>query len=75
MLDALDQTLIPGAQNAERKALLQGARPAFAAHLERAKQVQKHRAGPDLAIGRRVARESTVLLCLHPVMRGELIVG
>lgn len=40
VLDALDKTLIPGAQNAELKALLQGARPAFAAHLERAKQVQ-----------------------------------
>lgn len=40
VLDALDQTLIPGAQNAELKALLQGARPAFAAHLARAKQVQ-----------------------------------
>jgi putative membrane protein len=41
VLDALDKTLIPGAQNAELKALLQGARPAFAAHLERAKQIQK----------------------------------
>lgn len=40
VLDALDQLLIPGAQNAELKALLKGARPAFAAHLERAKQVQ-----------------------------------
>lgn len=40
VLDALDQTLIPGAQNAELKALLQGARPAFVAHLERAKQIQ-----------------------------------
>ncbi len=40
VLDALDQTLIPGSQNAELKALLQGARPAFAAHLARAKQVQ-----------------------------------
>jgi putative membrane protein len=40
VLDALDQALIPGAQNAELKALLQGARPAFAAHLERAKQIQ-----------------------------------
>jgi putative membrane protein len=40
VLDALDQTLIPDAQNAELKALLQSARPAFAAHLERAKQVK-----------------------------------
>lgn len=34
VLDALDQTLIPGSQNAELEALLQQARPAFAAHLE-----------------------------------------
>jgi putative membrane protein len=40
VLDALDQALIPGAQNAELKALLQSARPAFAAHLESAKQLQ-----------------------------------
>ena len=40
VLDALDQALIPGAQNAELKALLQSARPAFEAHLQRAKQVQ-----------------------------------
>jgi putative membrane protein len=40
VLDALDQTLIPGARNPELKALLQGARPAFAAHLERAKQIK-----------------------------------
>jgi putative membrane protein len=40
VLDALDKTLIPGAQNAELKALLEKARPAFVAHLERAKSVQ-----------------------------------
>jgi putative membrane protein len=40
VLDALDNTLIPGAQNAELKSLLQSAQPAFKAHLERAKQVQ-----------------------------------
>src|SRR5688572_32441971 len=38
--DALDKTLIPGAQNPELKALLEKTRPAFAAHLERAKTVQ-----------------------------------
>jgi putative membrane protein len=38
--DALDKTLIPGAQNAELKALLEKARPAFGAHLERAKSIQ-----------------------------------
>ena len=40
VLDALDKTLVPGAQNAELKGLLEKARPNFAAHLERAKSVQ-----------------------------------
>ena len=40
VLDALDQTLIPNTQNAELKALLEGVRPAFVAHLDRAKQIQ-----------------------------------
>jgi putative membrane protein len=40
VLDALDRTPIPGATNAELKALLEKTRPAFAAHLEQAKQVQ-----------------------------------
>jgi putative membrane protein len=40
VLDALDNTLIPGAQNAELKALLEKVRPNFAAHLERAKSIQ-----------------------------------
>ncbi len=40
VLDALDKTLIPGATNAELKALLEKTRPAFAAHLEHAKQIQ-----------------------------------
>ncbi|MFL5620508.1 MAG: DUF4142 domain-containing protein, partial [Gemmatimonadaceae bacterium] len=40
VLDALDKTLIPGAQNAELKALLEKARPSFAAHLARAKNIQ-----------------------------------
>ena len=38
--DALDKTLIPNAQNAELKALLVKVRPAFGAHLERAKAIQ-----------------------------------
>ncbi len=41
VLDALDNTLIPGAQNAELKALLQQVRPNVAAHLERAKSIQR----------------------------------
>jgi putative membrane protein len=40
VLDALDSTLIPNAQNAELKALLVKVRPAFVAHLEHAKQIQ-----------------------------------
>ena len=40
VLDAMDKTLIPGATNAELKALLVKVRPAFVAHLEHAKQVQ-----------------------------------
>ena len=40
VIEALDKTLIPGAKNAELKALLVKVRPAFVAHLEHAKQVQ-----------------------------------
>ena len=40
VIDALDKTLIPGATNAELKALLVKVRPAFVAHLEHAKQLQ-----------------------------------
>ena len=40
VLDAVDKTLIPGATNAELKALLVKVRPAFVAHLEHAKMVQ-----------------------------------
>jgi putative membrane protein len=40
VLDALDQTLIPNAQNAELKALLVKVRPAFVAHLDHAKHLQ-----------------------------------
>jgi putative membrane protein len=40
VIDAIDKTLIPGAQNAELKALLVKVRPAFVAHLEHAKMIQ-----------------------------------
>lgn len=40
VLDAVDSTLIPSAQNAELKALLVKVRPAFVAHLEHAKQLR-----------------------------------
>jgi putative membrane protein len=40
VLDAVDKVLIPGASNAELKALLVKVRPAFVAHLAHAKQLQ-----------------------------------
>jgi putative membrane protein len=40
VLDALDKTLIPNAQNAELKDLLVKTRPAFVDHLQHAKKVQ-----------------------------------
>lgn len=40
VIDAIDKTLIPNAQNAELKALLVDSRPAFVAHLEHAKTLQ-----------------------------------
>jgi putative membrane protein len=49
VLDAVDKTLIPNAQNAELKALLVKVRPAFVAHLEHAKQIQSTLAGGGAA--------------------------
>jgi putative membrane protein len=40
VLDAIDQTLVPGARNAELKALLEQTRPAVAAHLDHARELQ-----------------------------------
>lgn len=40
VIDAIDKTLIPNAQNAELKNLLVSVRPAFVAHLEHAKSIQ-----------------------------------
>jgi putative membrane protein len=40
VIDAIDKTLIPDAQNAELKAMLVKVRPAFVAHLEHAKMLQ-----------------------------------
>jgi putative membrane protein len=40
VLDAIDKTLIPSAQNAELKALIVKVRPAIAAHLDHAKHLQ-----------------------------------
>jgi putative membrane protein len=45
VLDAIDQTLIPSAQNAELRALLEQTRPAVAAHLEHARQLQSSLGG------------------------------
>lgn len=40
VLDAMDKALIPGAQNAQLKALLVKVRPAFVDHLNHAKMIQ-----------------------------------
>jgi len=40
VLDAIDKTLVPSSQNAELKALIVAVRPAFVAHLDRAKSIQ-----------------------------------
>lgn len=45
VLDALDKLLIPSAQNAELKGLLENVRPAVAAHLEHAKHLQSELGG------------------------------
>jgi putative membrane protein len=41
VLDAIDKVLIPNAKNEELKALIVKVRPAFVAHLERAKSIQE----------------------------------
>ena len=40
VLGAVDKTLIPNAQNAELKSLLESARPVFVSHLNHAKELQ-----------------------------------
>jgi len=42
VLDAVDKVLIPNAQNAELKGLIEKVRPAIAAHLEHAKMMVSH---------------------------------
>ena len=46
VLDAINNTLLPNAKNAELKALIEKVTPAFQAHLEHAKKLQS-----DLASG------------------------
>lgn len=45
VLNAIDQTLIPNAQNAELKQLLTDTRPIISAHLDHAKQLQAKMSG------------------------------
>jgi putative membrane protein len=45
VIDAVDKTLIPNAQNAELKATLVSVRPALVAHLEHAEQLQAELGG------------------------------
>ena len=40
VVDAIDKTLLPSAQNAELKSLITKVRPAIVAHLEHAKEIQ-----------------------------------
>ena len=40
VLDMLDKTLIPNAQNPDLKSLLDSVKPAFEAHLDHAKKIQ-----------------------------------
>ena len=40
VIDLLDRTLVPGAENKDLKDLLRAVRPAFVAHLEHAKMIQ-----------------------------------
>ncbi len=49
VLDALDNTLIPGAQNPEFKQFLTSIRPNFEAHLKRAQAVRQDLGGADSA--------------------------
>ena len=51
VLDAIDKVLEPNAKNAELKGLIQSVRPAIAAHLEHAKQIQGRLSGKAPAAG------------------------
>ena len=63
VIDALDTVLIPGAQNAELKALLVKVRPAFVAHLDQAKKLQATvTAGAKAPAVARRARTHTVTI-------------
>jgi putative membrane protein len=51
VIEALDKTLIPDAQNAELKQTLISVRPSFIAHLQHAEQLQASLGGKKLAKG------------------------
>jgi putative membrane protein len=51
VIDAVDKTLIPNAQNAELKATLVSVRPALVAHLEHAEQLQAELSGKKTSKG------------------------
>jgi putative membrane protein len=52
VIDAVDKTLIPNAQNAELKATLVNVRPALVAHLEHAEQLQAELGGKKQGKGK-----------------------
>ncbi len=51
VIDTMEKTLIPGAQNPELKAALQEFKPAFVAHLNQAKQIKSQLGGTEPAMG------------------------
>jgi putative membrane protein len=52
VIEAVDKTLIPNAQNAELKAALVNVRPALVAHLQHAEQIQAELGGKKLGKGK-----------------------
>jgi len=52
VIDAVDKTLIPNAQNAELKATLVSVRPALVAHLQHAEQIQAELGGKKQGKGK-----------------------
>ena len=63
VLDALDKILIPNATNGELKALLVKVRPAFVAHLEHAKHLQKSTDGASVMVASRTLGIAGALVC------------
>ena len=78
VLDALDKVLIPNAANTELKALLVKVRPAFVAHLDHAKKLQKQIAGAPADGAHRTHTVRMDAMAFSPasltVKRGDVVV-